>query len=409
MQKLPAAVQMVEKLIGIPSVSSMDPSLDQSNAGVVDSLAEWAKGIGFQVEMIEVPGSAVRKVDLIATLGSDLADDSAPGRGSGLVLSGHTDTVPFDEAGWKTDPFVVTERDNALFGLGTADMKSFLALALVAASRVDRSRLQEPLRLVATADEECTMAGARALASRDQPLGRVAVIGEPTSLRPIRMHKGKHEIRISLEGRSGHSSNPALGINALDGMHEVIGTVLQYREELRRRYREPAFDVPEPTMNLGRIQGGDAANRICARCELEVDLRSLPEMDCEGVLGTLQERVVEVARGRGLRCTFERTFDIRPFEVPADAEVVRAVAEATGKDAGTAAFATEAPFYQKLGAETVIVGPGSIDVAHQPNEHLPLSSIPQDDRPARNADRAFLSLVALLRKRRPSGLSSGPL
>ena len=357
---------MIETLVGLPSVSSLDPAIDQSNADVVETLADWADRLGFEVDLVEVPGSRVRKVDLIATLGS------GPG---GLVLSGHTDTVPFDESGWNTDPFVATEQDDALYGLGTADMKSFLALALVAASGVDPARLREPIRIVATADEECTMAGARALVARGIPLGRLAVIGEPTSLRPIRMHKGKQGLRIALTGRSGHSSNPALGISALDGMHEVLGTILDFREKLGQQHRQPEFDVPQPTMNLGCIHGGDAPNRICARCEVELDLRPLPGMDVDAVLSTLEQRVTEISERRGLKLAYERTLDIPPFETSADAAVVREVEGATGQSSGAVAFATEAPFYQQLGVETVIVGPGSIDVAHQPNEHLPLGSI----------------------------------
>ena len=357
---------MIEQLVATPSVSSSEADLDQPNRDVIELLAEWAEGIGFECEVVEIP-EREGKQNLIARLGS--GDD-------GLVLSGHTDTVPFDEGQWQSNPFVATERGDKVYGLGTADMKSFLALALEAASAFRAEVLARPIVLLATADEESGMHGARALVERGEPLGRRAIIGEPTSLVPIRMHKSVQMDAIRIEGRSGHSSNPALGKSALEGMRLVLDEIVRYREELQKQYREAAFEVDVPTLNLGVLRAGDAPNRICAHAELLIDVRLLPGMSPDEERDRLRERLERRLADTGLGVTLEALFpSVPPFETPADSDLVRAVSEITTKPAGSVAFGTEGPFLAELGLETVILGPGSIDVAHQPDEFLPLDSV----------------------------------
>ena len=192
---------MIAALIGQPSISSPDLRHDQSNLGVIQRLAEWAENLGFRVEIDPVgPG----KANLIATLGASRSADQT----GGLVLSGHTDTVPCNPELWSSDPFTATERDDRIYGLGSADMKAFFALILEAAARFDIKDLQRPLVLLGTADEESSISGARQLLAQQRRLGRQAVIGEPTGLKPIRMHKGVMMESITVHGRAGHSSNP---------------------------------------------------------------------------------------------------------------------------------------------------------------------------------------------------------
>ena len=360
---------MIRELIAAPSVSSVDPRLDTSNVPVAARLAEWAESIGFKAELVPVTPDG-RKVNVVARLGG------GAGVVSGLVLAGHTDTVPWDEARWATDPFTATEKDGRIYGLGSADMKSFLALALEAASKFRAGDLAEPLTILGSADEECTMSGARHLVAAGKPLGRRVVVGEPTGLKPIRKHKGILMESIRVEGQSGHSSNPALGRSALEGMHRVISEVLAYRSELQTAHRDEAFDVPVPTLNLGRIEGGDAPNRICAKCSLAIDLRVLPGMAPDQQRRELEVRVRRVLDGSGLEVFFDTlAMSVEPFETASDADLVKALETLSGQLSGSVAFATEGPFYNALGMETVIWGPGSIDVAHQPNEFLPAESI----------------------------------
>lgn len=366
MNNFPPLLDMIRDLIGTPSVSHVDPTLDQGNRAVIELLANWLEDTGFRVEIMSLPG-APRKANLIATLGS------GPG---GLVLSGHTDTVPYDEGKWTYDPFSLTEANQRLYGLGTSDMKSFLALALEASRELQAGDLEEPLILLATADEETSMAGARALVEHGRPRARHAVIGEPTGLRPVRMHKGILMESIHLQGHSGHSSDPSLGNNALEAMHTVIGAILSWRAELQTNFHDPFFAVPVPTLNLGHIHGGDNPNRICPECELHIDLRPLPGMDAQQLRGELQHRILESLQGTGIETRFESlSAGVPGMETAADATIVRLAEKLTGHAAEAAAFATEAPYLSQLGMDTVVMGPGDIDQAHQPDEYLALERL----------------------------------
>lgn len=366
MRRFPPLLEMIEGLVSTPSVSSVDPAIDQGNRAVIDLLAGWLDDSGFQTEIMPLPGKP-EKANLIATLGS------GPG---GLVLAGHVDTVPYDVGKWSHDPFSLTEADARLYGLGTSDMKSFLALALEAGRDVQASDLKEPLILLATADEETSMSGARALVAARRPHARHAIIGEPTGLQPVRMHKGILMEAIRLHGHSGHSSDPSLGNSALEAMYTVVGAILAWRDELQQRHQDPLFDVPVPTLNLGHIHGGDNPNRICAECELHIDLRPLPGMDAAELRGELHHRVRHSLHDSGIGADFESlSAGVAPMETAADAPIVTLAEKLTGSTAQAVAFATEAPYLAQLGMDTVVMGPGDIAQAHQPDEYLALDRL----------------------------------
>ncbi|NEV61075.1 acetylornithine deacetylase [Thiorhodococcus minor] len=363
----PSLKSMLEGLIGTLSVSSVTPDFDHSNRPLVELLAGWLEQAGFAVEILEIPGHP-DKCNLLATLGS------GPG---GLVLAGHTDTVPFNAPLWDHDPLKLTEADGRYYGLGTSDMKSFFAFAIEAARGFAAADLKCPLMILATADEESAMHGARALANAGRPIGRYAVIGEPTGLRPVRLHKGVMGEAVRLVGRSGHASDPSLGNNALEGMHEAMSALLAWREELKQSYRHDAFQIPYPTLNLGHIHGGDNPNRICGDCELHLDMRLLPGLTAEDLRTELARRVSEVGERRGLKWSVAPLFEaIPPAETPAESAIVRASETLTGHAAEAVNFGTEAPFFNQLGMETLVLGPGDIAQAHQPNEYLLLERIP---------------------------------
>lgn len=355
---------MLAALIAQPSVSCTDPKLDQGNRAVVEQLAEWLRPLGFACEIMEVsPG----KANLIATLGS------GPG---GLVLAGHTDTVPYDATGWRFDPFQLTEHEGRWYGLGTADMKGFFPLAIEAAKPFLQQKLKAPIIILATCDEETSMAGAKALVAAGKPKARYAVIGEPTGMKPARMHKGVMMERILIQGRSGHSSDPSLGANALEAMNAVMTELLGFRSELQAKYRNPAFTVPVPTLNLGCIHGGDNPNRICAACELQFDLRPLPGMHMDELRSLIRERLNPLAPRFGVSIQAEPIFSgVPPVETPAESPLVRAVERLTGHSAGSVAFGTEAPYFRELGMDALVFGPGAVDQAHQPDEFVALANL----------------------------------
>lgn len=359
-------IDQLQQLVSTPSVSSTDPGWDQGNRAVIDLLATWLSDMGFRTEIINVNADG-SKANLIATLGT------GPG---GLVLAGHTDTVPYDDGRWTSNPLGITEKDNRLYGLGSTDMKGFFPLAIAAASAFVDTPLQQPLIILATADEESSMNGARSLAEAGRPKARAAIIGEPTGLAPVRMHKGIMMESVTVTGRAGHSSNPHLGNSALDGMHAVMSDLIQYRQELKTRYSDKLFDIAYPSLNLGCIHGGDSPNRICGKAELHFDLRMTPGGNNATVRAELEKRMARVADQLSLKISMQALINnVLPFEQAADCELVRVAEKLSGHQAQAVAFATEAPFLQQLGMETIVMGPGSIDQAHQPDEYLELAQI----------------------------------
>lgn len=359
--KLPNVESCFKQLIASPSISALEPELDMSNQGVIALLNDWFGDLGFRCSIEQVQDSR-GKHNFVATIGQ--------GTG-GLLLAGHTDTVPFDEQGWAQDPFQLTEKDNLWYGLGTCDMKGFFALVLAAVRELPLNDIKHPLYILASADEETTMNGAKAFAEQKSIAPDYAIIGEPTSLKPVYMHKGHLTQGIRIIGRSGHSSDPAKGLNAIEVMHQVITELMRLKQDLAANYREDAFTVPYPTMNFGHVHGGDAANRICGCCDLHLDIRPLPGLplvDLEMMVSNYLEPIATQYPG----CI--QISQLYPgseaFADSTDNPWTQLVSELSGHQAEVVNYATEAPYIKKLGCQTLVLGPGSIEQAHQPNEYL---------------------------------------
>jgi acetylornithine deacetylase len=381
MTHYPHLLDQFRQLVATPSVSSTSPSWDQGNRDVIDLLAQWLSDLGFKIEIQTLADPA--KANMIATLGT------GPG---GLVLAGHTDTVPFNEERWSSNPLRLNERNNRLYGLGSTDMKGFFPIAIEAVKSALDKPLRQPLIILATADEESSMNGARALAEAGRPLARHAIIGEPTGLRPVRMHKGIMMESVQITGRSGHSSNPELGNSALEGMHAVMTDLLSFREQIQQRFNNPFFDIAIPTLNLGCIHGGDSPNRICGQTELHFDLRLTPGCDNKAVREEICQRLDSIAKQRKLDIQLSSLISgVEPYEQAADSDLVLAAEKLTGHRAGAVAFATEAPYLQQMGMETIILGPGNIDRAHQPDEYIELDQV----QPCIELLRAFIRQFCL--------------
>ena len=185
------------------------------------------------------------------------------------------------------------------------------------------------------------------------------------------MHKGVMIETITLKGKAGHASNPSLGNNAMEGMYEVMQTLLDWRSRLQQEFSNEKFDVPVPTLNFGSIHGGDSPNRICADCELKIDLRLLPRMQIREVRKQLRRTVTQALAGSGLTVEFDEVFPgTPPMETDPLSEIVTLAEKLTGHAAGTVNFGTEGPYLNSLGMDTVVLGPGDIDQAHQANEYI---------------------------------------
>ncbi|WP_392566861.1 acetylornithine deacetylase [Utexia brackfieldae] len=366
---IPSFLKIYNEIISIPSISAADATIDQSNQALINQLAEWFEALGFRITITPVPNTR-NKFNLLASYGE--------GRG-GLLLSGHSDTVPFDEGQWQKNPFQLTEIDNKLYGLGTADMKGFFAFILEALRDIDLTQLKKPIHILATADEETTMSGAIYFAKTASLAPDCAIIGEPTGLVPIRAHKGHIANVIKVIGKSGHSSDPDKGVNAIEIMHQVIARLLTLRDKLKQQYHNVSFAVPYPTMNLGRIHGGDSANRICGCCELVMDIRPLPEMSIENLYDLLcQELAPVIAQWPGRLSVSYQNDPIPGYECQPDTPALKAIEALVGQPAETVNYCTEAPYLNQL-TPTIVIGPGSIEQAHQPDEFLDMDFIKPTD------------------------------
>ncbi|MEO9944215.1 acetylornithine deacetylase [Paraglaciecola sp.] len=359
-------IEHYQSIIGAPSISAFEQSIDQSNKQLIELLSGWFETAGFHITIQKLPGSR-NKYNMLAKIGL--------GEG-GLLLSGHSDTVPFDEHQWRSDPFVLKQKDHKIFGLGACDMKGFFAFILEAIKTVPLHQLKKPLYVLATADEETSMAGARFFAQQQLIKPDMAIIGEPTELVPIYKHKGHIAQSLNIKGKAGHSSDPDKGVNAIEIMYQAIGQLMDLQTKLRTKFHDDAFSVPHVTMNLGHIHGGDGENRICGHCKLNFDMRAVPELSDEHALALIDEALAPVFAKYPNRLNLELMYPTAPAFSCRDEQNILAIAEQlTGKKFQSANYATEAPFINQLGCDTIVLGPGSIEQAHQPDEFMSLDYV----------------------------------
>lgn len=349
-------VSLLQRLVAIDSTSS------RSNIPVVDLLEELVRPLGFETRRLDWRDAhGVPKTNLVARRGPD-----APG---GLALVGHTDCVPFDPE-WG-EALAGAVRDGAVYGRGAADTKGFVACALVAAAAVPEHRA--PLHLLFTSDEEVGCTGAKMLVDEGRLRPRHAIVGEPTTLVPIRAHKGYCAVDVTVSGVEGHSAFPDVGASAIDAAGRLLGEVERIREEMKRE-QEPLLAPPWTTLNVGLIHGGKARNILAGECTFSLEWRPIPGQDPRRVLDLFDAACARVSGG-GI--AVRRT----PMRVdaaavtPADAEVVRFLESESGRAATTIPFGTELPELIALGADGCVFGPGDIRVAHRTGEHVPVAQL----------------------------------
>jgi acetylornithine deacetylase len=361
-------IELLERLVAFDSVSR------NSNLPIAEFICDYLDGRGLRVARNSSADGF--KANVIATAGPEHGGPDRPG----LVLSGHMDVVPADEPEWESEPFTLTQKGDALFGRGACDMKGFLAVAMNRIAQVDQQKLRHPLALVFTYDEEVGTMGARRFvetAADATELPRRAVIGEPTSMRVARMHKGHIKLRFTFPGRSAHSGYPHLGINAIEPAGRAIVALAELRTALEKE-RPPLgqyFDpVPFVTLNVAQVSGGVAVNIVPDRCVLDVGFRLLPGMDRDSMLDRIQGTVVSAA-GRS-DVSFEMVNESPPMLLDEKADIFHAAcAEAHQDGEHTIAFTTDGGWLGRAGMECIIFGPGAIEVAHRPNEFIPIAEL----------------------------------
>ncbi len=345
-------VPLLRSLVAIDSTSS------RSNLPVLDVLEERARALGFDTRRATwLDENRVDKGNLICRRGPD-----APG---GLALVGHTDCVPFD-AEWN-EALAGAERNGCVHGRGAADTKGFLAAALAAASLTRPAHT--PLTLLFTADEEVGCLGAKRLLAEGRVHPRHAIVGEPTSLTPVRACKGYCAVEVTIRGMEGHSAYPEVGASAIHAMGGLWPDVERIGEELRRD-TDPAFSPPHATWNVGVVRGGKARNIIAGECRFTYEWRPLPGQDPRRALRLLEEACARASQKSGDRLSIA----IAPLRAdaaavtPPEAEIVRFLETESGNHSTTVPFGTELPEVIGMGAEACVFGPGDIRQAHRTGE-----------------------------------------
>jgi acetylornithine deacetylase len=358
------AIEILERLVGFDTISS------KSNLELIGWIADYLAGFGIASAR---SSSRDGKANLFATIG--------PVDRGGVILAGHTDVVPVAGQAWDSNPFLLTEREGHLYGRGSADMKGFIALVLALVPEMVRRNLETPLHLAFTHDEETGCFGAPALIAalpRGAARPRLAIIGEPTSMQVANAQKGCAFFRTRVSGRDGHSSAPDRGVNAIFAAAEIIAAIGRLAAEARDRARPgTGFDPAHTTLNIGTIDGGAAVNIIARDCAFEWDLRTLPGEDVEAIKRQIDDFVADdllprMRVGHPEAGVETETIVMVPPLVPVPDSPAEALARRlTGANTTTTvSFASEAGQYQQAGIPAVVCGPGSIGVAHQPNEFI---------------------------------------
>jgi acetylornithine deacetylase len=359
-----SVVEMLTQLVSINSVSA------RPNRALVEVVAARCEALGLRVRLLPYTDEAdVEKINMIAVAPRATRDEEL----IELALVGHTDTVPF-AADWP-EALTLTEREGRLYGRGACDTKGFIAAALTAIEQIDLATLKRPLALVCTADEEVGCLGAKRLAEARALRARYSIVGEPTSLRPVRAGKGYCLASVTVGGREGHSAYPALGASAIFRAARLIARIESLAADLQAQ-QHAAFEPPYTTINVGLIEGGTAKNIIAGRCRFTLEWRPVPGQAAAHVVELIQ---AEVEKLRAHDPDFDCRIDVlrldEGMETDAHAPLVKYLEAATGQQAGTVAFGTEAPQMAELGAQAVILGPGSITTAHRTGEFVPVAEL----------------------------------
>ncbi|MCP4822921.1 MAG: acetylornithine deacetylase [Shimia sp.] len=374
--ELPAIQRLVDEAKDhLATLIAYDTVSKNSNRELIDHMASYFETLGGALTII--PDKTGQKVNLVARFG--------PEDRPGIVLSGHTDVVPADEDGWVTPPFEMVERDGRLYGRGSCDMKGFVACVMALANSLAATQLTKPLYLCFSYDEEVGCLGAPSIARHLAALPvppHLAIIGEPSEMKLITGQKGKIAMRVVVKGTSGHSSFSPLHVNAV----EYAGRLLALIEARAAQYAsqgpfDPEFTVSHATLTTTKISGGVATNITPDRCELTFELRSIGENDPEGELTELLAQAAEIEtemqeKAPGVGFEWHRLFAYPAMNDARNSAGFRSISHLVPNYGGKVSYGSEGGVFEKTGGiPSIIVGPGSIEQAHKPNEFVAVRQI----------------------------------
>ena len=357
---------------------AFDSTSHNSNLPIADAICDVLDHPGIRVE--RNLNAAGDKTNLIVEVGPETPTDR-----SGLMLSGHMDVVPATEPEWQSDPFELVDQGDRVVARGACDMKGFVALAVNAAVRWSprADQMRAPLALVITFDEEIGTLGAHHFVDTwpldERPLPRRSIIGEPTSLQAVRLHKGHARGSVVLRGTPAHSGYPHLGHSAIEPMGRAIVALSRLGETLRgERYDASKHfpEVPFVALNLARLEGGSAINIVPDHCRLDIGFRALPGLDADDIHARIRTALEPVLVEEDWE--YWAGDQSPPMSLPDDHDLHRTVCALNGQaDTVSASYATDAGWFQTGGFDCVLYGPGDIGVAHKPNEWVPKAELEQ--------------------------------
>jgi acetylornithine deacetylase len=354
---------------------AFDTTSHKSNLEIVRFIEDYLVQHG--VACHRVPSLDGMKASLYATIG--------PEGVSGVALSGHTDVVPVDGQTWSSDPFRMVERDGKLYGRGTSDMKGFLACVLAAVPAFKSRRLNVPVHLAFSYDEEVGCIGVRPMIGEfgghlQRP--RMVIVGEPTSMQVVDAHKGPVRWQVDVKGRAAHSSMAHLGVNAITYAARVITELEKIELELKISSANTRFDPPYASLQVTELSGGTASNIIPVSCRFGFEVRSTPGLNVDEIEDRVR-RMIDTKLRPEMQKTAEecdivlkRVNQVPPFGADGRSEVVALALQLSGQNETYAvSYATEAGLFQDAGAPSVVCGPGSIAQAHTADEWIAVSEI----------------------------------
>ncbi len=364
-----ATLEWAQRLVRLHTVSS------GSNLPLIEAIADELRSLSVPLRLTY--DDERRKANLFATLGE--------GKPAGLILSGHTDTVPWEGQAWRHDPLGAEIESGKLFGRGSADMKGYIGAVVANTRHWLEADLPFALHYAFSYDEEVGGFGARRLIADLREAGfapRLCIVGEPTGMVPAIAHKGVYRWRCNVRGHAAHSSLTPQAVNAVEAAARVIARIAGIGDELRESEpRQAGFDVPYTTAAVCVVQGGIADNVVPEDCRFHYEFRNLPGVD----VAPLQQLVLEGASAlepamKAVDATsgfaFESIAEMPAFLARADEPAVRLALQLAGASGTTnVAFGTEAGMFQRAGISTVVCGPGSIAQAHQADEFVSLEQL----------------------------------
>ena len=365
------SIEILKKLV------SFDTTSFKSNLDLIKFIENYLNDLNIKSELIY--DETKNKANLFTTIGPNLQ--------GGIVLSGHTDVVPITKQNWTSDPFILTERDDKLFGRGSSDMKGFIAIVLSRVSAMVEKKLKKPIHLAFSYDEEIGCVGVHSLLDLIKKKSinpEFCIVGEPTSMEMVIGHKGKHAYDVKVDGLSCHSGQAPNGVNAINYASKLINYIEEINKE--KSIKGPFdndYEIPYSTLHTGLIKGGTILNIVPKLCQFEFEIRHLVEDDPLEIIQRIKQYTEELLIKEMHNISSTTNIEINEkinypgLNISESISIVKQVKELLGKSSHKkVVFGTEGGLFKReLNLPTIICGPGSIDQAHKPDEFISIQQI----------------------------------